>query len=71
MPDNPTGYQDAIQDFTDARFKASMQEMLARLTGKSNELLSYEEVADNLYPDCLFCCKNTYFSDKLLATEIC
>src|SRR5574342_534933 len=42
------GYQSALQDFNDARLKASLQEALARLTGKSNELLSYEEVARKL-----------------------
>lgn len=41
-------YQTALHDFGDARAKASMQEVLARLTGKSNELLSYEEVAEKL-----------------------
>ncbi len=41
-------YQSALQDFNDARVKATMQEILARLTGKSNELLSYEEVAKKL-----------------------
>ena len=38
----------ALEDFNDARRKASLQEILARLTGKSNELLSYEEVAGKL-----------------------
>jgi len=48
MTDNPLNYRDALQDFNDARRKAAMQEVLARLTGKSNELLSYEEVAKKL-----------------------
>ena len=41
-------YQLAIQDFQAARQKAAIQEVLARITGKSNQLLSYEEVADKL-----------------------
>jgi nucleotide-binding universal stress UspA family protein/uncharacterized ParB-like nuclease family protein len=40
--------QNALHDFSDARVKGLMQEVLARLTGKSNELLSYEEVAQKL-----------------------
>jgi hypothetical protein len=48
MPINNVNYQSALQDFNEARLKASMQEALARLTGKSNELLSYEEVAQKL-----------------------
>jgi nucleotide-binding universal stress UspA family protein/uncharacterized ParB-like nuclease family protein len=41
-------YRSALQDFNDARLKATMQEALARLTGKTNELLSYDEVAKKL-----------------------
>lgn len=48
MPINNVNYQSALQDFNEARLKASLQEALARLTGKSNELLSYEEVARKL-----------------------
>jgi nucleotide-binding universal stress UspA family protein len=48
MPINSLSYQSALQDFNDARLKASLQEALARITGKSNELLSYEEVARKL-----------------------
>lgn len=40
--------QMAIQDFQTARQRASIQEVLARITGKSNQLLSYEEVAEKL-----------------------
>jgi len=47
LSDQPN-YHNALQDFNDARLKASMQEVLARLTGKSNELLSYEDVAEKL-----------------------
>ncbi|MBN1666327.1 MAG: universal stress protein [Anaerolineales bacterium] len=38
----------AAQDFQEARRKADLQEFLARLTGKTNELLSYEEVRQKL-----------------------
>lgn len=38
----------AIEDFQKARQQAALQEVLARLTGKSNTLLSYEEVARRL-----------------------
>jgi nucleotide-binding universal stress UspA family protein len=41
-------YSSARQDFTEARLKANMQEALAFLTGKTNELLSYDEVAKKL-----------------------
>jgi nucleotide-binding universal stress UspA family protein len=41
-------YQMAIQDFQSARQRASIQEILARITGKSAQLLSYEEVAEKL-----------------------
>ncbi len=41
-------FQTALQDFNNARRKASLQEILAHLTGRSNELLSYEEVAEKL-----------------------
>jgi nucleotide-binding universal stress UspA family protein len=48
MPINNVNYQSALQDFYEARLKASLQETLARLTGKSNELLSYDEIAEKL-----------------------
>lgn len=48
MPINSVNYHSALQDFNEARLKASLQETLARLRGKSNELLSYEEVARKL-----------------------
>ncbi|MGB8215374.1 MAG: universal stress protein [Anaerolineales bacterium] len=41
-------YSSALQDFSNARRKAAVQEILARLAGKSSELLSYEEVAEKL-----------------------
>ncbi len=46
-PDRQT-YLSALQDFTYARRKASIEEILARLTGRSRELLSYDEVAEKL-----------------------
>jgi nucleotide-binding universal stress UspA family protein len=48
MPFNQINYQHALHDFQDARLKGSLQEILARMTGKSNELLSYDEVAQKL-----------------------
>ncbi len=48
MSPDPYKIQMAIQDFQSARQKAGMQEILARLRGKSNQLLSYDEVADKL-----------------------
>lgn len=41
-------YHAAIQDFQSAHLRAKLQGVLARVTGKSNELLSYEEVATKL-----------------------
>ena len=41
-------FQMAVQDFQAARQRASIQEVLARVTGRSNQLLSYEEVAEKL-----------------------
>lgn len=46
-PKDPN-YPAARHDFSDARAQASMQGVLAHLTGRSNELLSYEEVAARL-----------------------
>jgi nucleotide-binding universal stress UspA family protein len=40
--------QMAIQDFQAARQRASIQEVLARITGRNTQLLSYEEVAEKL-----------------------
>jgi len=48
MKSSESNFQSALNDFNEARLLASMQEVLARLTGKSNELLSYEEVARKL-----------------------
>jgi len=43
-----TAYAQAIIDFQNARRKADMQTLLSLLTGKSNELLSYEDVRQKL-----------------------
>ena len=48
MAENQHKYQMAIHDFQIARQRAAVQEVLARVTGKSNQLLSYEEVAEKL-----------------------
>jgi len=47
MPDQ-YNFQMAIQDFQSARQRAAVQEVLARFTGKSTKLLSYDEVAEKL-----------------------
>jgi len=41
-------FQRAINDFQYARQKAGIQEVLTRITGRSNKLLSYDEVAEKL-----------------------
>jgi nucleotide-binding universal stress UspA family protein len=46
--DNPFKRQMAVQDFQAARQRAAIQAVLARITGRPNELLSYEEVAEKL-----------------------
>ncbi|HXF85843.1 MAG TPA: universal stress protein [Anaerolineales bacterium] len=48
MPENRFHFHAAIHDFESARQRALIQEILARLTGKSTQLLSYEEVAEKL-----------------------
>jgi nucleotide-binding universal stress UspA family protein len=48
MSDNIYNFHSAIQDFHAARQRASIQEALARVTGKSNQLLSYDDVAKKL-----------------------
>jgi nucleotide-binding universal stress UspA family protein len=44
----PDSYHSAVQDFQSARQRASIQEVLARITGKSTRLLSYDDVAEKL-----------------------
>jgi nucleotide-binding universal stress UspA family protein len=41
-------YHAALQDFQSAHLRAKLQGVLARVTGRSNELLSYEDVASKL-----------------------
>src|SRR5215216_1294710 len=48
MAPNQYKIQMAIHDFQSARKKAAVQEVLARITGKSTQLLSYEDVAEKL-----------------------
>ncbi|HLO28083.1 MAG TPA: universal stress protein [Anaerolineales bacterium] len=47
MEINPD-YQLAIRDFQSAHLRAKLQGVLARITGRSNELLSYDEIASKL-----------------------
>jgi len=46
---NKSHYTRAIMDFQSARRKADLQEVMARITGKSTELLSFEEVRSKLH----------------------
>ena len=48
MPKNSLQYRAAIQDFQSAQQRAAVQEILGRITGKSTQLLSYEDVAEKL-----------------------
>lgn len=48
MSSNAFKYHAALHDFQSARQRAAVQEILARLTGKSTQLLSYDEVAEKL-----------------------
>jgi len=48
MPADQYKFQMAIHDFQNARQRAAVQEVLARFTGKSTQLLSYDEVAEKL-----------------------
>ena len=47
MSSNPN-YHLAVQDFQSAHLRGKLQGVLARITGRSNELLSYEDVAAKL-----------------------
>jgi nucleotide-binding universal stress UspA family protein len=38
------GYEDALEDFRAARRKAVLEELLAKLTGKSNRMVPYDEI---------------------------
>lgn len=48
MESRPENFRQAVYDFHAARQRAAVEEILARMTGKSNQLLSYEEVAQKL-----------------------
>lgn len=48
MTRNAAEYSSAIDDFHRARRKSALEQILARLTGKSTDLLSYEEVRKKL-----------------------
>lgn len=41
-------FRQAVHDFHEARQRAAVEAILSRMTGKSNELLSYDEVAQKL-----------------------
>ena len=43
-----TAHESVIQDFRRARLRATIERVLAQLTGKSAELLCYDEVRDLL-----------------------
>lgn len=44
----PADFAQAIRDFRRARQKAALEEVMARLTGHSSELMSFDEVRDRL-----------------------
>jgi nucleotide-binding universal stress UspA family protein len=46
--ENPNKLSSAIADFHRARGRADLKELLSRLTGESNQLLSYDEVRQKL-----------------------
>lgn len=46
---SPDSYRNSIRDFEEAHFQASLRDVLARLTRRSDDLLSYEEVAQQLH----------------------
>ncbi len=48
MESRTDNFRQALHDFHEARQRAAVEEILSRMTGKSNELLSYEEVAQKL-----------------------
>jgi nucleotide-binding universal stress UspA family protein len=48
MLENSAGYLAALRDFDEARRRGALEAIMARLTGKSDELLSYEEVRGKL-----------------------
>ncbi|MFN8435854.1 MAG: universal stress protein [Anaerolineales bacterium] len=48
MSDSSYNFNSAIEDFHNARQRASIQEVIARVMGRSNQLLSYDDVAKKL-----------------------
>ena len=48
MESRTDNFRQALHDFHEARQRAAVEEILSRMTGKSNDLLSYEEVAQKL-----------------------
>jgi nucleotide-binding universal stress UspA family protein len=50
MPDQKSiGFYKALEDFRDARRKAAIERVMARLTGKSDALLSFDHVRQQLH----------------------
>jgi len=49
MSDEAFGKHEALNDFRAARQRAALEELLARVTGRSSALLSYDEVAQKLH----------------------
>jgi nucleotide-binding universal stress UspA family protein len=48
MSPNPYQFNAALSDFQSAQHRAALEEVLARVRGRSNDLLSYDEVAQKL-----------------------
>lgn len=48
MSESSYNFNSAIDDFRNARQRASIQEVIARVMGRSNKLLSYDDVAKKL-----------------------
>ncbi len=48
MSSNPYRFRAAIYDFQSAHQRAGLEEVLAHVRGRSNDLLSYDEVAQKL-----------------------
>ena len=50
MSDMSRAFGSAVRDFRAARFQAALQSILSRVTGRPDELLSYEDVVKKLRP---------------------
>ena len=48
MLEDAAGYVAALRDFDEARRRGALEAIMARLTGKSDDLLSYEEIRQKL-----------------------